>query len=97
MQGVPLCGITIAPMCTDLAFLKYAMKCVIGRQTTQEDHALIDIPWRANLFELRQVSDYRPTFAVFRCDGNVMPHPPIQRALDMTVLALQSQGFEVQV
>ncbi len=90
MEGLPVCGHVVAPVSTELGFLKHIMKCVIGSQTSQEDPNLIDIPWR-----MINTSIYRPSFAVLRCDGNVLPQPPISRALDMVVCALHGAGYQV--
>ena len=90
MEGLPLCGHVVAPASTDLGFLNHIMKCVVSRQISNEDPNVIDIPWR-----IGNTPTYRPTFAVLRCDGIVSPQPPISRALDMVVRALQSDGYEV--
>ena len=83
-------------MSTDLALLKYLMKCIIGKQNSLEDASLIDLPWRvSSISESQPTLDGRPVFAVLRCDGNISPHPPVQRALNMVVRALQRQGYEV--
>jgi amidase len=96
MQGVPVCGYVVAPMSTDLALLKHLMKCIVGSQTSLDDPFLIDLPWRvSSIGDSRPGTNARPTFAVLHCDGTVSPHPPIRRALDMVVRALQRQGYEV--
>lgn len=72
------------------------MKCVVARQSSLDDHALVDLAWRVGgPLEFRIASSDRPIFAVLRNDGTVLPHPPVQRAQEMVVQALQSQGYEI--
>ena len=72
------------------------MKCVLARQSSLHDHALLDLPWRlSGPLDYRVITSSRPTFAVLRNDSTVLPHPPVQRALEIVVQALQNQGYEV--
>jgi amidase len=72
------------------------MKCLVAKQSSLDDYALFDLPWRVGgPLDFRLMSSNRPTFAVLRNDGTVLPHPPVQRALDMAVRALQIQGYQV--
>ncbi len=72
------------------------MKCVVVKQSSLDNHALVDLPWRVGWpLDFRLVSSERLTFAMLRNDGAVLPHPPIQRAQELVVRALQSQGFEI--
>ena len=43
----------------------------------------------------RGEKDGKLVFAVMRTGGNVLPRPPIQRALTLVTEALLSQGYEV--
>jgi len=92
----PVGGVSVAPICADVASLTHVMKILLCHLPVREDPLLLDIPWRESKFhETQTSSSYAPIFAVFGCDQHVRLHPPVQRALHITMNALRSQGFEV--
>lgn len=62
----------------------------------------MEIPWREeklqsirNRSSRRGERDGKLVFAVMGCDGDVRPHPPVQRGIELVTNALLQQGYEV--
>lgn len=84
-------------MTADPNFLEYLARVAVRAQNYDNDVTLVPLPWRDEKASFPRANpSHRPIFALLRCDGHVMPHPPITRALDIALLALQSQGYEVR-
>ena len=89
-------------MAHDLTALELAIRVVLDASPWQDDCDVIEMPWRQeriqsvrNLISRNNEKDGKLVFAVMKCDGNVQPHPPVQRALELVTKALQDQGYEV--
>lgn len=89
-------------MARDLAALELAMRVVLDGSPWHHDCDVIEMPWRQeriqsvrNLVSRNNEKDGKLVFGVMKCDGNVQPHPPVQRALELVTKALQDQGYEV--
>lgn len=79
-----------------ISCLQTAFEALQRAQPWTYDPDVIQIPWRTSK-EIKWDSTTTQTlsFAVFRDDGLVMPHPPIQRAMRMVEVALRKRGFNV--
>lgn len=83
------------PMSRSLRTLKLYSEAVLSEQSRpwDYDHKCIPIPWRENVIQ--------PPGRKLRLgligidDGLVTVHPPVERALNMTKVALERQGHEV--
>ena len=89
-------------MALDLAALEMGVKVTLDALPWKDDCDVIEMPWRQEKIQdvrsrmsRRGEKDGKLVFAVMKCDGNVRPHPPIQRALDLVTEALLCQGYEV--
>lgn len=78
------------------------MRTVLDTSPWQDDCDVVEMPWRVekirsvrNRVSRRGEKDGKLVFAVMTCDGNIQPHPPIQRATKLVVDALLQQGYEV--
>ena len=95
-------GSVVGPMALDLPALELAFKATLDAFPWKEDCDVIEMPWRQEKIQSvrscmsrRGEKDGKLVFAVMRDDGNVRPHPPIQRALTLVTEALLNQGYEV--
>lgn len=86
----------------DSVTLKTVLKALLDSSLGTRDPDFIGIPWSQHRYDLltrRRGSpkdgDGRLVFGMMACDGHVRPHPPIQRAIDMTTSALRQAGHEV--
>lgn len=104
LPGLPLAGSVTGPMAIDLPALELAMKTMLETSPWQDDCDVIEMPWRGEKLQSvrNRISRYREkdgklVFAVMKCDGNVRPHPPVQRATELVIEALLQQGYEVRI
>ncbi|CZR55783.1 related to general amidase [Phialocephala subalpina] len=72
--------------------LQLMMASLMSTKPWMHDPEIVKMPWRDSE-ELRQRDQL--CFGIFASDGIVSPHPPIARALQMTVEALEAEGHKV--
>jgi amidase len=91
----------VGPLGTTAGAVKLAVKSILSQNPHEYDPMVIPMPWRdaeeqAVLEMANSASGKGPlAFAVFKSDGAVMPNPPVQRAIDLTVAAVQKAGHKV--
>lgn len=89
----------VGPLATTPDGLRLAFQALLSKQPWLHDPLCHEIPWRPDA-ELA-VSDpakrlsNKLTFGVVRNDGSCTPTPPVARAIDMTVAALEKLGHQV--
>lgn len=89
----------VGPLATTPDALKLVMQALLSKQPWLHDPLVHEIPWRYDA-ELA-VSDpvervaNKLTFGVIRHDGNCAPMPPVARAIDMAVKAMEKLGHQV--
>ncbi|CAD0106951.1 unnamed protein product [Aureobasidium uvarum] len=82
----------VGPMANSLADLRLFCEVALGARPWDFEPSLIDLPWR-NVTS--QTSPNKLRIGILWHDGEVTPHPPIQRALKDTVNKLRAQGHEI--
>ncbi len=89
-------------MAADLGALELTMKAVLEASPWLDDCDVVEMPWREEkLQSIRNRTsragerDGKLVFAIMSCDGNVLPHPPVQRGIKLVTNALLQQGYEV--
>ncbi|KAG9557379.1 fatty-acid amide hydrolase, partial [Aureobasidium melanogenum] len=82
----------VGPMANSLADLRLFCKVALDAQPWDFEPSLIDLPWRN---DSPQTLPKKLRIGVLWHDGEVTPHPPIQRALKETVYKLRRAGHEV--
>ncbi|EPS42229.1 hypothetical protein H072_3933 [Dactylellina haptotyla CBS 200.50] len=90
----------VGPLSTHLSGLSLFMSTVIGAEPWLEDPALVPLPWREDShFPINAVTGRmkKIKIGVMRWDGVVMPHPPVLRAIDEVVAALETTPAEFEV
>ena len=82
----------VGPMANSLADLRLFCKVALDAQPWDFEPSLIDLPWR----DVRaETMPKKLRIGVLWHDEEVMPHPPITRALKDTVNRLRNAGHEV--
>lgn len=81
----------IGPMARSLADIEYITKLIIEWKLWEFDPKVVPIPYT----DYSSLKLERLTFGIWSYDGQIMPHPPLQRALKQTIEALKAQGHEV--
>jgi amidase len=82
----------VGPMANSLADLRLFCKVALDANPWDYEPSLIDLPWRDVRVE---TLPKKLRIGVLWHDEEVMPHPPIQRALKDTVSKLVTAGHEV--
>ncbi|KAH6864999.1 amidase signature domain-containing protein [Alternaria rosae] len=102
LSGLPTAASVVGPLSSDLPSLIQSMKWIINCNAWQEDIETIDMPWRDDNFAGTSNRICQPgqsngslVFAILNNDGEVNPHPPVQRALGLVRNALLQRGYEV--
>lgn len=94
----------VGPLATSVPSLRLVMKALLAQEPWLHDPLVHELPWRyeqeKEILELTgAIGDAskagKLSFGVLRTDGLVTPVPPIRRALDIVVKALQGLGHEV--
>ena len=89
----------VGPLATSADALKLVMQGLLSKQPWLHDPLVLEMPWRTE--QEAAVSDAikrftKPlTFGVIRNDGCCTPTPPIARAIDMVVKAMENKGHQV--
>jgi amidase len=84
----------VGPIATNVASLRLATQALLQQDPWFYDPLVNEIPWRADHeAEIKQAK--KLCFGVLRTDGVVNPTPPVARAIDIVVKALQDAGHEV--
>lgn len=91
----------VGPLATSIASLDLVLRAVLNQSPWLHDPFVHEIPWRdAQADEIRKWAQRGQAsgglaFGIIRHDGAVTPHPPMRRALDMAVEALERAGHQV--
>lgn len=80
----------VGPLATTARSLKYVTKSILSTEPWQYDPFVVEIPWREANEKLGELS-----FGLMRTDDIVNPQPPVARAVDMVVKALEKAGHKV--
>jgi amidase len=93
----------VGPLATSIPALRLAAKGMLAQQPWLHDPLVHPLPWRDD--EERQILDivnalapsgaHKLAFGVVRHDGYVAPHPPVSRAMEIVVKAMEQLGHEV--
>ena len=86
----------VGPLSHSVASLRLLMKSILSQQPWLHDPLCHEIPWRDE--QEKQVRDLisssKLAFGIMKHDGVVTPHPPVQRAMDVVVHALEGLGHK---
>ncbi|KIW12666.1 hypothetical protein PV08_09944 [Exophiala spinifera] len=86
-----VCG----PLATSLGSLKLMVQAVLSQKPWLHDPAVVELPWRDELYMPQPADGSKLTFGIFPTDGFTNPQPPIRRALEMVQEVIIAMGHEV--
>ncbi|UNI15540.1 Amidase [Purpureocillium takamizusanense] len=97
MEGQETIHSVCGPMCHTIDDLRLFTTSVLAQLPWQYDAKVIPMPWRPAEEESirRKVASGGLTLGFYSCDGNVLPHPPILRAVDTVVTKAKEAGHTV--
>lgn len=81
----------IGPMARSLADIEYITKLIFNGKLWKSDPKVAPVPFSDN----SSIKLEKLTYGLWKFDGMVRPHPPIQRALEETAKCLRAQGHEI--
>lgn len=87
----------LGPLSRTLEGIVAFVKLVADGKSWELDPTVIEIPWRQEMFLLKELGGIgakKLAFGIYKWDGVIMPHPPIQRAINMVIDALKQAGHE---
>ena len=97
MDGQNTIQSVVGPLASSVGALKLALQAIMSQQPWLHDPLVVELPWREEqaslVYSRAEAKDL--SFGVMRFDGSVMPHPPVLRAIDMAVKALQQDGQQL--
>ena len=84
----------VGPLATTAASLKLVMQVILGAKPWLHDPVVVELPWRDDKYDdiISRGASGDLAFGVLAHDGGAAPHPPVQRAMDIAVRALQKFG-----
>lgn len=94
----------VGPLATSVPSLRLVIKALLAQKPWLHDPLVHELPWRFDkereILELLGASGDaskagKLSFGILRTDGIVNPLPPIRRAMDIVVQALEGLGHEV--
>ncbi|KAL1743031.1 amidase signature domain-containing protein [Schizophyllum fasciatum] len=90
-------GATLGPMSRTLSGLAELTRAVTMGNPWDVDPRVIEMPWREDQYQLKHLGGrgVKLCIAYYDDDGVVKPHPPVRRAIKMTVDALRKAGHTV--
>ncbi|KAL1689447.1 amidase signature domain-containing protein [Schizophyllum commune] len=90
-------GVSLGPMSRSLSGLVEFVKAVTNSSPSDVDPKVVEMPWREELYQLKRIGgrETKLCIAYYDDDEVVMPHPPVRRAIQMTVNALRKAGHNV--
>merc|ERR1712000_570272 len=97
MEGQETVHSVCGPLTHSVADLKLFLTSVLQEEPWKYDSKVIPMPWRQGEEDAisSKIQSGGLTLGFYNCDGNVLPHPPILRGVDMVVSALKDKGHTV--
>jgi len=77
--------------------MRLFVTAVLAEEPWKFDSKVVPLPWRPSEDEAirKKIATGGLTLGFYECDGNVMPHPPITRGIDIVVSTLKQNGHTV--
>ncbi|KAK5206601.1 Acetamidase [Exophiala xenobiotica] len=97
MEGQETVHSVVGPLAHSVPDLKLFVTSVLQEEPWKYDSKVIPMPWRQGEEDAisSKIQNGGLTLGFYNCDGNVLPHPPILRGVDMVVSALKDKGHTV--
>jgi amidase len=81
----------VGPLAPSVQSLRLLLKAFLSQEPWLHDPMVSEIPWR----DMGDLDGQPLCFGVLRHDGAVAPHPPVTRAINMVVEAIEKLGHKV--
>jgi amidase len=95
LQGQDSLPSVLGPLSTDIGSIKLFMQVVIGQRPWLKDPLALRKPWDEDGYRLVEHGGGKKlTFGILWNDGQVIPQPPIIRALGVTRDAIIAAGHD---
>ena len=87
----------VGPLSHSAGSLRLLVKSLLSQEPWLHDPLVHDIPWREDqeTLTLNFAQTSKLTFGVMKHDGSVTPHPPVQRAMSITISTIEKLGHKV--
>ena len=97
MKGQNIIVSVIGPMAHSPSDLQLLTKTILDAEPWERDTGVIPLPWRdEKQAEIRQRARASGLcFGIMKWDGVIMVHPPVLRAIEVTIGKLRAAGHEV--
>ncbi|KAF8577001.1 general amidase [Ramaria rubella] len=96
MEGQESITSSMGPISSSLAGVKLFTKCIIDARPWKKDPCVLRMPWSESGYELADHGHgSQLCFGLLWDDGYTVPHPPIRRALEITMKAVLKAGHKV--
>ncbi|KAI0260490.1 general amidase [Gloeopeniophorella convolvens] len=96
MEGQDSLPSVLGPLSSSLSGIKLFMQAVIGQRPWLKDPLAVRKHWDEDEYRLiEHGGGTKLTFGILWNDGQVVPHPPVIRALEITKQALIAAGHDV--
>ncbi|KAI9374808.1 Acetamidase [Aspergillus egyptiacus] len=97
MEGQETVHSVVGPIAHSAEDLRLFTKSVLSQEPWKYDSKVIPMPWRQSEADAvtAKIQSGGLTVGVYNFDGNVLPHPPILRGIEMAVSALKKNGHTV--
>ncbi|KAJ0421214.1 Acetamidase [Aspergillus carlsbadensis] len=97
MEGLETVHSVVGPIGHSVEDLGLFVKAVLEQQPWKFDSKVIAMPWRQHETDVvkAKIRSGGLTVGVYDFDGNVLPHPPVLRGIEMAVNSLRDSGHKV--
>ncbi|KAH9863702.1 hypothetical protein J1614_009634 [Plenodomus biglobosus] len=97
MEGQETVHSVVGPIAHSADDLRLFLTAVLKEQPWNFDSKVVPLPWRQDQEDAvrTKIKSAGLSIGYFNCDGNVLPHPPILRGIDLVVDALEKAGHKV--
>ncbi|CAG8908704.1 unnamed protein product [Penicillium egyptiacum] len=97
MEGQETIHSVCGPLGHSIADMRLFVTSVLSQEPWSYDSKVIPMPWRRDEEEAikAKISSSGLTLGYYSCDGNVLPHPPVLRAVQTVINKLSEAGHTV--
>ncbi|KAF9693861.1 hypothetical protein EKO04_008108 [Ascochyta lentis] len=97
MEGQETVHSVVGPIAHSASDLRLFLTSVLQQEPWNYDSKVIPMPWRYDQEEAikAKLKSSGLTVGYYNCDGNVLPHPPILRGIELVVEALKQNNHKV--
>jgi amidase len=97
MEGHTTVESVVGPIGHSISDLRLVLKLVLEMQPWLADPKVVRLPWRQNDHDDTEskIETKKLVLGIMRSDGFVDMHPPVHRAMNEVVAALERQGHKV--